>query len=88
MKDVWLEDPLGERKLLPAELPLSVGGPGAAVVVPGCKPGELRARVALTESGIAVLPAPGAGSNALDGVSITLEDLPYPHPVSFMPLTL
>ncbi|MGH8243549.1 MAG: SUMF1/EgtB/PvdO family nonheme iron enzyme [Steroidobacteraceae bacterium] len=74
MKDVWLEDPLGERKLLPAELPLSVGGPGAAVVVPGCKPGEMRARVALTDSGLAVTPEPGAEINALDGVSITLED--------------
>ena len=74
MKDVWLEDPLGERKLLPSELPLTVGGPGAAVVIPGCRPGELRARVALTTQGLAVTPEPGAGSDALDGVSIALED--------------
>ena len=74
MKDVWLEDPLGERKLLPSELPLSVGGPGAAVVIPGCKPGELRARIALTTQGLAVTPEAGAGPDALDGVRIALED--------------
>ena len=74
MKDVWLEDPLGERKLLPSELPLSVGGPGAAVVIPGCKPGEVRARIALTTQGLAVTPEAGAGPDALDGVRIALED--------------
>src|SRR6185503_6691348 len=56
LKDLWLEDPLGERKLLPSDLPLSVGGPGASVVIPGCRPGELRARVALTTQGLAVTP--------------------------------
>ena len=69
LKDVWLEDPLGERKLAPSELPLTVGGPGAAVVIPGCRPGEMRARVALAEQGIAVTPEPGAGPDALDGVA-------------------
>ena len=74
MKDLWLEDPLGERKLLPSDLPLSVGGPGAAVVIPGCRPGELCARVALTTQGLAVTPEPGAGPDALDGVTIALEN--------------
>src|SRR5262245_31389676 len=74
LKDLWLEDPLGERKLQPSELPLSVGGPGAAVVIPGCRPGELRARVAVTTEGLAVTPEPGAGPGALDGVTIALED--------------
>ena len=74
MKELWLEDPLGERKLLPSELPLTVGGPGAAIVIPGCKPGELRASVALTTQGLSVTPEPGAGADALDGVSIALED--------------
>lgn len=74
MRDVWLEDPLGERKLSPSELPLTVGGPGAAVIIPGCKPGELRARVALTSEGLAITPEPGAGADALDGVGIALED--------------
>jgi formylglycine-generating enzyme required for sulfatase activity len=72
LKDVWLEDPLGARPLLPSELPLTVGGPGAAVVIPGCRPGELRARIALTPDGLVVQPEPGAPS--LDGVRIALED--------------
>jgi formylglycine-generating enzyme required for sulfatase activity len=74
LKEVWLEDPLGERKLQPSELPLSVGGPGATVVIPGCKPGEMRARIALADGRLSVTPEPGAGSNALDGVGISLED--------------
>ena len=73
MNDIWLEDPLGERKLLPGELPLTVGGPGAAVVIPGCRPGEIRARVALTDGRLAVTPEPGA-AGGLDGVGIDLEE--------------
>ncbi|HEU0224116.1 MAG TPA: SUMF1/EgtB/PvdO family nonheme iron enzyme [Steroidobacteraceae bacterium] len=73
MKDLWLDDPLGERPLAPSDLPLSVGGPGADVVIPGCAAGELRARVAVTAAGLAVSPEPGAGKAALDGVSVTLE---------------
>ncbi len=74
MKDIWLEDPLGERKLLPADWPLTVGGPGATVVVPGCRPGEIRARVGLADGKLAVMPEPGAGPEALDGVRIDLEE--------------
>ncbi len=73
MKELWLDEPLGERRLLPSELPLTVGGPGTAVVIPGCAPGELRARVALTSQGLVVTPVPDAKA-ALDGVSIALED--------------
>jgi len=72
LKELWLEDPLGARRILPSDLPLTVGGPGAAVVVPGCRPGEVRARVALTTQGLTVTPDPGA--DPLDGVGITLED--------------
>ena len=74
LKEIWLEDPLGERRLLPSELPFTVGGPGAMVVIPGCQPGELRARVAVTGQGIAVTPEPGAGPDALDGVHIDFEE--------------
>jgi formylglycine-generating enzyme required for sulfatase activity len=74
LKDIWLEDPLGERKLLPAELPVTVGGPGAAVVIPGCRPGEIRARVGLADGRLSVTPEPGAGPDALDGVDIGLEE--------------
>jgi formylglycine-generating enzyme required for sulfatase activity len=74
LKEVWLDDPLGARKLEPSEMPLTVGGPGADVVIPGCRAGELRARVALTAAGLAITPEPGAGKEALDGVSIALEE--------------
>ena len=74
MKEVWLDDPLGERRLLPSDLPLTVGGPGAGVVIPGCKPGELRAHIALSTQGLVVTAEPGAGADALDGVRIALED--------------
>ncbi len=74
MKELWLDDPLGVRPLTRADLPLTVGGPGAAVVIPGCVPGELRARVAVGVDGLTVVPQPGTGENALDGVAITLED--------------
>ena len=74
MTDIWLEDPLGMRKLLPSELPLTVGGPGAAVVIPGCRPGEIRARVAVSDGRLAVTPEPGAASGGLDGVAVDLED--------------
>jgi formylglycine-generating enzyme required for sulfatase activity len=73
LNDVWLDDPLGERKLLAGELPLTVGGPGADVVVPGCRPGEIRARVALADGRLSVTPEPGA-AGGLDGVGIGLED--------------
>jgi formylglycine-generating enzyme required for sulfatase activity len=74
LKELWLEDPLGARRILPSDLPLTVGGPGTAVVVPGCRPGEVRARVALTTQGLSITPEPGAGADPLDGVAITLED--------------
>jgi formylglycine-generating enzyme required for sulfatase activity len=73
LKELWLDDPLGERPVLPSELPLTVGGPGAAVVIPGCAAGEVRARVTLGPAGIAVRPEPGAAADALDGVVIALE---------------
>ena len=73
MKEIWLEDPLGLRKLPPSELPLTVGGPGAAVVIPGCRPGEIRARVNVSDGRLAVTPEPGA-SEGLDGVDVGLED--------------
>jgi formylglycine-generating enzyme required for sulfatase activity len=74
LKEVWLDDPLGERRLLPSDLPLTVGGPGTSVVIPGCRPGEIRARVALTTQGLVVTPEPGAGGAGLDDVQIALEE--------------
>ncbi len=74
LNEFWLEDPLGERRLRPSDLPLTVGGPGAAVVIPGCKPGEVRARVSLSSGGLSIDPEPGMGPDALDGVSFALEE--------------
>jgi len=74
LKEVWLEDPLGTRRIGSDEWPLSVGGPGSAVVVPGARPGEVRAHLALTAGGLAVTPAPGAGPHPLDGVGLALEE--------------
>ena len=73
MSRLWLEDPLGARPLSEADLPLSVGGPGADVVVPGCAPGELRARVIVDASGLRVVPEPGA-TGGLPGVGIRLDE--------------
>jgi formylglycine-generating enzyme required for sulfatase activity len=72
LKELWLDEPLGERRILPNEMPLTVGGPGAAVVIPGCKPGEVRGRIALTTQGVSVTAETGAGG--LDGVTVARED--------------
>jgi len=74
LTELWLEEPLGERPLQPSDLPLSVGGFGADIVIPGCAAGELRARIAVTANGLVVSPEPAVGPNALDGVNISLED--------------
>jgi formylglycine-generating enzyme required for sulfatase activity len=74
LKELWLDEPLGERPLTPSELPLTIGGPGATVVIPGCAPGELRARAAVGIDGLTVVPQPDMGPDALDGVEIKLED--------------
>ena len=43
---VRLIEPLGERPLQEADFPLTIGGPGAAVLLPGCVRGEVLARIA------------------------------------------
>jgi formylglycine-generating enzyme required for sulfatase activity len=73
LSELWLEEPLGERPLAPSDLPLTVGGPGAAVVIPGCAPGELHARLTVDGQGLHVMSEPGAPPSALDGVSFTLD---------------
>lgn len=75
MSDLWLDEPLGERPLAQSDLPLTVGGPGAAVVIPGCTPGEIRARVTVDGARLSVTPEPpGTATSALAGVSIALEE--------------
>lgn len=44
-----LVDPLGERPIAAGEFPLALGGTGNAIVLPGCRPGEVIARVGLEQ---------------------------------------
>ena len=72
LSGLWLSEPLGERPLAPSDLPLTVGGPGATVVIPGCAAGAIRARIEVTAEGLRVKPEPGQPA-AMDGVDIGLE---------------
>ena len=54
-------EPLGSRPLAANDFPLSIGGPGAAVRVPGLAPGEVAAHVGLADEGPFLQPA-AAGS--------------------------
>jgi formylglycine-generating enzyme required for sulfatase activity len=73
LSELWLAEPLGERPLAPSDLPLTVGGPGAAIVIPGCAPGEIRARVNVAGQTLRITPEAGKPA-AMDGVSFTLEE--------------
>lgn len=73
MSELWLVEPLGERPLAPSDLPLTVGGPGAAIVIPGCAPGVIRARVNLGAQGLRVTPEAGQPPG-MDDVSFALEE--------------
>ena len=60
MTSLRLVDPLGERPLSGADLPLSIGGTGCAVVVPGAGPGAVLASVGSSDGRLFVEPGPGA----------------------------
>lgn len=49
MSDLRLVDPLGERPLAAGEFPLALGGAGSTVVLPGCGPGSVVARIGLDQ---------------------------------------
>jgi formylglycine-generating enzyme required for sulfatase activity len=55
-----LVDPLGERPLQPGDLPLTIGGPGSAIVLPGMAPGTTVATVGSSGERLFVEPAPAA----------------------------
>ena len=61
MSDLRLVDPLGERPLSATELPLTLGGAGCAVVLPGCRAGEQLAQVGL-EQGRLYIESAAAGA--------------------------
>ena len=66
MTSLRLVDPLGERPLTGADLPLTIGGPGCAVVVPGVPQGTCLATLGESEGRLFVEPAEGA-TLRLDG---------------------
>ena len=72
LSELWLAEPLGERPLAPSDLPLTVGGPGAAIVIPGCTAGEIRARVNVAGDILRVTPEAGQPTK-LEGVGFALE---------------
>ena len=68
--DLRLRDPLGERRVAPDELPLSLGGEGAAIAVPGVDPGIVLGWIGIDEDGLYVEPPatiPEGGELRLDG---------------------
>jgi formylglycine-generating enzyme required for sulfatase activity len=73
LSDLWLAEPLGERPLAPSDLPLTVGGHGADIVIPGCAAGEIRGRVNLSGKDLRVTAEAG-GPAEFPGVSIMLEE--------------
>ena len=52
---IRLREPLGERAFPADELPASIGGPGAVIVVPGAAEGEVLAHLDLAQNGRAFL---------------------------------
>jgi formylglycine-generating enzyme required for sulfatase activity len=66
-----VREPLGERAARPSELPLGVGGEGAAVAVPGIMEGVIAVRIGADEHGLYVeAPEEAAGLAAIDGRAV------------------
>lgn len=57
MRTYSLREPLGSRTLAAADFPLTLGGPGAVVLVPGVEPGEVAALVGLADGEPFLQPA-------------------------------
>jgi formylglycine-generating enzyme required for sulfatase activity len=76
-----LRDPLGERPVSPHELPLSIGGEGATIAVPGQAEGTLAARVGVDDNGLFIEPVEGGpevfvnGRKLFDRVAIEPGDV-------------
>lgn len=60
MSGIRLVDPLGERLLDAGDFPISLGGPGSTVVLPGCAPHEVLAEVAMRDGRFVLAPRQGA----------------------------
>jgi len=60
LSSLRLVDPLGERPIGPADFPVLFGGPGSAVVLPGCASGEVLAALALRDGDLLLAPSSDA----------------------------
>ena len=68
--ELVLRDPLGERALTAADFPVSLGGPGDTVVLPGAGNGTL-AWIALHDGRLFVQPAEGREPVRCNGAPVT-----------------
>ncbi len=68
--ELILRDPLGERALSAADFPVSLGGPGHTVVLPGAGSGTL-AWIALHDGQLFLQPAEGRDSPLCNGVPVS-----------------
>lgn len=65
--ELRLKDPLGERRVWPHELPLTLGGEGAAIAVPGQPTGATAARIGVDERGAYIEPVEGGPAVHVNG---------------------
>lgn len=68
--ELILRDPLGERALTAADFPVSLGGPGHTVVLPGADPGTL-AWIALHDGQLFLQPVEGSAAPLCNGLPVT-----------------
>ena len=66
MTAVRLIEPLGERPLRDADFPVTVGGRGALILLPGCAPGEVLASIHCAAGRLSLAPAVGAPAPRLN----------------------
>jgi formylglycine-generating enzyme required for sulfatase activity len=74
--ELRLKDPLGERRVWPHELPLTVGGEGAAIAVPGQPTGVTAASIGVDERGAYVEPVEGGPAVHVNG-RLLVERIPF-----------
>lgn len=60
MTVVRLIEPLGERPLHDADFPVTIGGRGAVILLPGCAPGEVLASIHCVAGRLSLVPAAAA----------------------------
>ena len=68
--ELILRDPLGERALSAADFPVSVGGPGHTIVLPGAGAGTL-AWIALHDGQLFLQPAEGREPPLCNGAPVS-----------------